>query len=87
MKHLDHIRTADYNSLTDFEKEALFKLIKEKHGLPVVTDLSDRKEIHLSYGFHWESQIGVNDWYWWFPLLSLEELREYVAMGMLLWNT
>lgn len=83
MNHLDHIRTADYNSLTDFEKEALFKLIEGEFGTPVKDATSQLEYIFLTvYGKKpvvW-STIATNG----HPLLSLKQLREYVAMGMLL---
>lgn len=84
MKHLDHVRTSDYNSLTDFEKEALFKLIKEKHGLQVVPDVAESEEyIYLTVIIEKSRLMSTIDTDG-YPLLSLEELREYVAMGMLL---
>ena len=84
MKHLDHVRTSDYNSLTDFEKEALLKLIKEKHGLQVVPDVTKREQyIYLTTFIEnprLVSTIDTDD----YPLLSLEQLREHAAIGMLL---
>lgn len=84
MKDVDHIRTADYNSLTDFEKEALFKLIKEKYGLPVVADVNKQYEYIYLMVINGESNLWSTIDTDGHPLLSLEELREYVAMGMLL---
>ena len=84
MKHLDHIRTSDYNSLTDFEKEALLKLIKEKHGLQVVPDVAKREQyIYLTTFIENPRLVSTIDTDG-YPLLSLEQLRTYVAMGMLL---
>lgn len=84
MKHLDHIKVSDFDSLTDDEKKWLFKYVQEKYKTHISLHRYPERAYLYFVGSEGYAALQPTTHTHGHPLLSLEELRDCVAMGMLL---
>lgn len=84
MEVLDFVLTSDLDRLTEYEFDCFSKYMESKLGMPLeVIRYDPRKYCYLSVTTFGAFLVYENS-AWSNKVVSYEELRTYVAMGMLL---